>query len=603
MINRKLAENPLRTRDDVAKAIGEILRPLERHFRASGCGIRFDGEAAGYPERTMEIEALLRPLWGILPLLSGGGEYPFFEKYIEKIANGVNPGHEDYWGEISGFDQRMVEMAVPAFGMVLAKDVFWAALTDEQRDNLCEWLWQINRNEMPESNWRFFRVLVNLGLKNCGRPFDDGCLRKDLELLDSFYVNDGWYFDGEPGRIDYYVPWAMHFYGLVYSAICPDDEYARRFKERAKLFAPSFAAFFADDGAAVPFGRSMTYRFAQSAFFGALAIADVEALPWGQVKHLALQNLRYWFGKDIFSASGELTVGYHYRGSAVAEGYNAFGSPYWALKAFVMMAVPGNHPFWTSDEEKPRIPSRLCIPEARCIVERDGSQVQTYTVGRHIFGKVSGGQHKYEKFVYSSHFGFSVAKGALGLPQGAFDNTLAVSEDDEFYRMRNGVAGFQVFTDRLFSRWQPWKDVTVDTHVILFFPWHIRLHIIETARTLSLADGGFAISAAEVIEKPESANSCAVIRPKDASGVVSLLGEQKPEIVVAEPNTNIMEQRTLIPTLLSKLAPGRHVLASAVLGAKGGEPAKAWGDVPCIGIEGDRCAASHGARTVAFAIG
>lgn len=585
MQNLKLAENPLKTKADIAKALNEILRPLEKHFDSSVYGIKFDSSAAGYAEKTMEIEALLRPLWGIFPLLAGGGDYAFFDKYIEKIVKGTDPDSQSYWGKLPFSDQRMVEMAVLGLGLMIAKDKFWNILPSSQQENLYNWLSQINMHDMPVNNWRFFRILVNLGLKNCGQPHDAKRMREDLQLMESFYMDNGWYFDGGRDQIDYYIPWGMQFYGIVYSAMCPNDEYSLRFIERAKMFAPSFAAFFADDGSAVPFGRSLTYRFCQSSFWGALAFANIEALPWGQIKYLALQNLRHWFKQEIFSTSGELTIGYYYRNQIMAEGYNAFGSPYWALKAFIILALPEDHPFWASEEEKPDAPNHLPVSDARCIIQRDKNQVQLYSVGQHIGFNIVHGQHKYEKFVYSSHFGFSVPRSTAGLSQGAFDNTIAVSEDDEFWRTRNGVSSFKVFDDRLFSRWQPWKNVTIDTYIIPLFPWHIRLHIVETERSIVLADGGFAISAIDECENQNGDVFCAVLKQTELSGIVSLLAWQKPEIVQPESSTNLMAKKTRIPTLLSKLLPRKHILASAVLGAKGNDVQEAWKLVPKIDIK------------------
>lgn len=33
------------------------------------------------------------------------------------------------------------------------------------------------------------------------------------------------------------------------------------------------------------------------------------------------------------------------------QDYNSAQSPYWALKAFLPLALPASHPFWTSKEE------------------------------------------------------------------------------------------------------------------------------------------------------------------------------------------------------------------------------------------------------------
>jgi len=327
----------------------------------------------------------------------------------------------------------------------------------------------------------------------------------------------------------------------------------------------------------------MTYRFAQSAFWGALALANIEALPWGEIKHFCLQNLRHWFKQAIFSANGVLTIGYYYRNLIMAEGYNAFGSPYWALKSFIFLSLPDDHPFWTSDEAVSQTPSHLVIPEARMILQRDetGQQVQLFTVGQHCELHAYA-EAKYEKFVYSSVFGFSVAKGMIGLKQGAFDNTLAVSEGDGYYRSRYGVTSYKVEPDFLYSVWKPWHDVQIKTYVIPLMPWHVRLHFIETQRSLALADGGFAIQTEGESFILQSEESLAYYQAKTISGVVSLLGDQKSELIRPEPNTNLFHCKTGIPTLISQCVQGNFVMASAILGSVNQNKESLWTEKPQI---------------------
>ena len=80
----------------------------------------------------------------------------------------------------------------------------------EQRQHLFHWLNQINEHDMPKNNWRFFRVLVNIGFLNVGLPADEARLASDLEELESHYCADGWYFD-KPAQRDYYTLWAFHW--------------------------------------------------------------------------------------------------------------------------------------------------------------------------------------------------------------------------------------------------------------------------------------------------------------------------------------------------------------------------------------------------------
>ena len=174
--------------------------------------------------------------------------------------------------------------------------------------------------------------------------------------LESLYIGDGWYRDGDnfgdDRRIDYYNPWAMHTYGLLYAKYCPTDaERGMRFISRARQFAHHFQHWFADTGANIPYGRSLVYRFCAVAFWAALALVDEEALPWGIMKGLYLRNLRWWATQPISrSGDGLLTAGYAYPNQLIGERYSSSGSPYWAMKAFLALALPETHPFWSADE-------------------------------------------------------------------------------------------------------------------------------------------------------------------------------------------------------------------------------------------------------------
>ena len=76
-------------------------------------------------------------------------------------------------------------------------------------------------------------------------------------------------------------------------------------------------------GRAVPFGRSLTYRFAMSSFWGAVAFADLELpapLTWGVVRGLQLRNVRYWARQaGAYNTDGTLTIGYCYPNQAMTE--------------------------------------------------------------------------------------------------------------------------------------------------------------------------------------------------------------------------------------------------------------------------------------------
>ncbi|MBK8900562.1 MAG: DUF2264 domain-containing protein [Anaerolineaceae bacterium] len=592
-----LSDNPLRSRADWQTAVRQLFTPLKPHFSPGAARVLPGHTAALYDNHAAGLEGFARPLWGLVPLAAGGGDFAHWGLYRRGLANGTNPQHREYWGEPGNSDQRLVEMAAVGLALALVPDKIWEPLHKRARQHLAAWLLTINQRTMPDTNWLFFRVLVNLGLGRVGAAHDAVAMHAALDRLEQFYLGDGWYADGANDQRDYYIPFAMHYYGLIYAKLAEDQdpERAQRFRQRAAAFAHDFIHWFAADGAALPFGRSLTYRFAQGGFWGALAFADVEALPWGVIKGLALRHLRWWCHQPIFNADGTLSIGYAYPNLNMAEQYNAPGSPYWAMKFFLPLALPESHPFWQADEEPlPVLPTVKPQPHAYMILCRDKD-------GRHVVALASG-QHepwirhageKYAKFAYSTAFGFSVPGGRRGLTQAAADSMLALSDDGEYYRVRERPLSATFDHDVLHSTWQPIPGVMVETWLIPHPPWHIRIHRLRTDKPLWSAEGGFALDrtgddplAKAGVEQAE--NGLAWARyPAGGSGLRDLREKRRTtavrdgRILRVDPNTNLLAPRTVLPTLVAQHDPGEHWLACAVLAEPGVDDwNKAWEQPP-----------------------
>lgn len=58
------------------------------------------------------------------------------------------------------------------------------------------WTTANTRRSMPNTNWLWFRVFANLGLKKNGGKFSQERLDSDIKHLDTFYRGDGWSNDG-----------------------------------------------------------------------------------------------------------------------------------------------------------------------------------------------------------------------------------------------------------------------------------------------------------------------------------------------------------------------------------------------------------------------
>ena len=573
----------LHTKSDFTALARKILNPLLPLYSAGGARLHLGDTGVTYPARTIEMEAFSRPLWALAPFWTGGGRADdFLRIYRKGLVSGTDPESPEYWGDPNDYDQLFVEMAALACAILETPESVWEPLTDAEKANLAKWLDTINHHDLPGCNWLLFRVLVNLALDSVGMPCDMAPAAADMAEVDKWYVADGWYSDG-PADIkpqkDYYNPWAIQYYTVLYSVFAAKSDPARAalYRDRATRFGQQFVRWFDENGAALPFGRSLTYRIGQSAFYSACIWAGLEPLPLPVMKGIIVRNLNWWLARPIFDRDGVLTIGYGYPQQYMAEQYNAPGSPYWAFKAFLFLALPADHPFWTAPDATVPHPAQQRQDKPHMLVCHDGVHITVFPVGQHCMnhGAISA---KYEKFVYSNRFGFSVGRGT-DLEDGAFDNTLAASPAGmNFYRMRYGTDDFAVTDTYTYAAYTLLPGTTAQSWVVpCGGSWHVRVHKIVTTSPVDIADGGFALSVEEpftrrvgaedgkvLLQRVENVRGGkAVFLPWGCTAAVSLLGGAQTEFVRTFPNTNLMANLCAVPYLKATLQPGTHILVDA----------------------------------------
>ena len=148
------------------------------------------------------------------------------------------------------------------------------------------------------------------------------------------------------------------------------------------------------------------------------------------MKGILIRNIEKWLSKNIFDTSGILSVGYDYSNLLMAEHYNAHGSPYWGLKAYIFLMLPDDHEFWSCDiEEMPKLDELKLIKEADMLVSRRNGKSVAYPAG--TITDFACGQivPKYLKFAYSAHFGFNVMRSNVSIDEAACDSMLAFVVD------------------------------------------------------------------------------------------------------------------------------------------------------------------------------
>jgi hypothetical protein len=585
--------NKFETKEDVQDAFNTLFEPLVSRFTDGCARVQFDGSGAIFDRAAIDLEGFARPLWGVVPYVLGGGEFKHWDLYVKGLENGTNPKHPEYWGDVGSFDQRQVELAALGFALFYVPEHLWEPLSEEGKKNVSTYLLAGRNGEYPGCNWKFFRVLVDLGLQKVGVEVDQNMTEEYLTDLEKAYVDEGWYRDGvnkgEMLRIDYYNPFAMHFYGLIYAIANPKDtRRAELFQKRAKEYASQYIHWFDDEGAALPFGRSLTYRFACGSLWGAFPLAENEALPWGVLKGLYLRHWRWWAKQPMMRMDEKvLPVGYSYPNTLMSEMYNSQGSPYWAFKHFIALALPSEHPFWTAKEEPMpefKNPATMSVPGM--ISTHYTGNTNVLSSGAERVGMPSVAE-KYGKFAYSTRYGFSVEYDERRFHMAVFDSMIAFSDDDAHFRVRERCTVAKAAPDLLYSKWNPWKDVEVETYLYVSGQWHVRVHKVTSPRELSTIEGGFCIprldfnKTEEVVTSTSASATANTDDNLEVSGILDLSHNRQPRVHKPEGNTNLIIPRTVVPQLQGTVpANTPTTFITAVLANPGKAAEEAWECVP-----------------------
>ena len=601
-----LQNNKLHTKQDFQDLMLAILNPLKPYYSEKKAGLQLGVTMAHYDIGATWMEAFSRPLWALVPYWAGGGveqldseakqmsdegqqndgkrELTFAEIYRKGLTAGTDESNPEYWGECGSFDQRFVEMAAISYGIMFAPEVIWEPLSEQEKKNLCNYLNKINEHPLPVCNWILFAVLVNIAMKKVGYPYSQKMLDEYMDGLETFYLGEGWYQDGDSGQKDYYISFAIHFYSLMYARVMEQDDPKRAalYKERALEFAKQFIYWFDEGGDAIPFGRSLTYRFSQVSFFSACLMADIEPFPVPVMKGLIARHLRSWLKKDIFDRDGILTIGYGYPNLTMAERYNAPGSPYWGMKTFAFLMLPDEHPFWSVEEAPlPKLKADCPMSYADMYVRHYGNHTTAFAPG--VYSPNGHGQivAKYSKFAYDTKFSISVAKSCYELHENAPDNMLAFFIDGYVYVRRICIES-KITENGVYSKWSPYPGIVVETTVTPDAEGHTRVHHITSDRECVAYDCGFAVDRGDFVPvgfessvgdnwaQASNEHCCCRVqggwKHMEAIAQPSQNQDELPKghMIIADPNTNLLYTKTAIPSVKYQIKKGEQELVTRV---------------------------------------
>ncbi len=247
--------------------------------------------------------------------------------------------------------QQTVETCALVIGLSECIPEVWDTYTREEKDSIAAFLRNYAENATVPQNWRLFCMLDMAFLYRMGYDIDETVMADHVGAVLNYYAGDGWYRDGQ--CFDYYSCWAFNFYGPLW---CDWYGYenmpyaAQMIENNSNSLMRSFPDMFDDRGFMNMWGRSCIYRFAAtSAFDGNLRLKNPEIDP-GLARRIASGCLLQFMKREDFLENGVPSIGFYGRFTPLVQGYSCAESPFWLGKAFLCLAFPAGHPFWTEKE-------------------------------------------------------------------------------------------------------------------------------------------------------------------------------------------------------------------------------------------------------------
>lgn len=365
------------TRDHWCAYADHMLRSVHRFGSEDHANIYLPGPNSRYGRGSDSLEAFARTFLLASFRIAGdpSGTGWIAEWYAAGLDAGTNPANPHRWPTPGELGQAKVEAASLAVGLALTRDVLWDKLSQRVQEQLIAWFETVIGEEYPPINWVWFQIVVETFLASVGGRYSDEDIDAGLAIHDSLYRGGGWFADGPERAYDHYVGWAFQVYPQLWALMAPDDP---RVAARKKLDGDRLADFLDDfsflvgaNGAPLIQGRSLIYRFAAAASFWVGELSGHTRLAPGLARRASSGMLDYFAGNGAMTSDGLLSIGFHGEFPGMKQAYSGFGSPYWAAKGMLGLALPADHPAWTSVEA----PLPVEVADTQRLIAAPGWQV------------------------------------------------------------------------------------------------------------------------------------------------------------------------------------------------------------------------------------
>lgn len=334
-----------------------LLRSVQRFATGDHANIHLPGAGSAYGPRSDSLEAFARTF--LLASFRMAGDPAatgwLADWYAQGLDAGTDPRSPDRWPTPGELGQAKVEAASLAVGLALTRNQLWDKLPERVQGQLIAWFETVIGEEYPPINWVWFQIVVETFLASVGGRSSAEDIEAGLAVHDSLYRGQGWFADGPERAYDHYVGWAFHVYPQLWAMMAPGDP---RVKARGTLDGDRLAEYLDDavhlvgaNGSPLIQGRSLIYRFAAAAPFWVGELSGHTRLSPGTSRRAASGMLDYFARHGAIDGQGLLSIGWHGEFKGMKQSYSGAGSPYWAAKGMIGLALPASHGVWTAVEE------------------------------------------------------------------------------------------------------------------------------------------------------------------------------------------------------------------------------------------------------------
>ena len=558
------------TRDQWLAYADRLLDTARGYASPGGGRIHLPGAEGGYGHAVDGLEGFARTflLAGFrIAGARGEGTEELAEFYRRGIATGVDPDAADRWVRLDEHAQAKVEAASLALVLDLTRPWIWDRLDELTRQRVVDYFAPVvGDTTYPKTNWLWFRVVVQTFLRSVGGPWSAADIAEDLALHDALLREDGWISDGFERSYDHYVGWALHTYPVLWSRMQGAEELAAGRTPgditRLDRFLQDAVTLVGADGSPLVQGRSLIYRFAAAAPFWVGAIAEVPSVPLGQLRRAANAVVAHFADAGVPGEDGVLTLGWHHEWRELAQSYSGPGSPYWAVKGLLGIALPAEHPVWAAETEALPIESGDALRTVRAAgwvisgTQADGIvRIVNHGTDHAAEGALVGDSPLYARIGYSTAAGPLADQRAWEEPleqsvtlvdaAGRATHRVAMDlidvrvQDDEHGRV--GIAASVSRAHRIDPRPSAHRHGSgiegeievagiVEVHSLVRGPWEVRLSRVDAlepgvdAASLRLRIGGWAL-AADAVDRDRSDAAASVVAKGLCSSIRPLSGD------------------------------------------------------------------------------